>query len=60
VVNDTLRAGLANSSAVKREPYRCPRFSIVAVAPGFDLNKANRLAGELEDEAVLEKPRQGR
>jgi hypothetical protein len=60
VVNDTLRAGLASSSPVRREPYRCPTFSIGAVAPGFDLSKAHRLAGELEDAALLEKLHQGR
>ncbi|MEB3322883.1 MAG: hypothetical protein VKI81_08665 [Synechococcaceae cyanobacterium] len=60
VVNDTLRAGLDTSPPVRREPYRCPTFSIGAVAAGFDLSKANRLAGEVEDQSRLEKLRQGR
>jgi hypothetical protein len=30
------------------------------VEAGFDLTKANRLAGDLEDEAILEELRQGR
>jgi hypothetical protein len=60
VVNDTLRAGLARPAARPREPYRCPTFSMGALAPGVDLTKANQLAAALEDEALLEKLRQGR
>jgi len=60
VVNDTLRAGLSQAASAKREPYRCPSFSIGALAPGVDLTKANQLAADLEDEALIEKLRQGR
>jgi hypothetical protein len=43
-----------------REPYRCPIFSMGAPPPGVDLTKANQLAAALEDEALIEKLRQGR
>lgn len=60
VVNDTLRAGLNQPASHRREPYRCPSFSIGALAPGVDLTKANRLAAALEDDHLIEKLRQGR
>ena len=60
VVNDTLRAGLKQTAAPQREPYRCPSFSIGALAPGVDLTKANQLAAALEEELLIEKLRQGR
>ncbi len=60
VVNETLKAGLNPSVVARREPYRCPSFSIGAVAPGVDLTKANQLAAALDDEALMEKLRQGR
>ena len=60
VVNDTLRAGLHQAASPQRQPYRCPTFSIGALAPGVDLSKANQLAAGLEDDALIEKLRQGR
>ena len=60
VVNDTLRAGLVQATQSRREPYRCPSFSIGALAPGVTLTKANQLADALEDDLLLEKLRQGR
>jgi hypothetical protein len=60
VVNDTLRAGLTQTASPRREPYRCPTFSIGALAPGLDLTKANQLAAALEDELLIENLRQGR
>ena len=60
VVNDTLRAGLQQAALPKREPYRCPSFSIGALAPGVDLTKANQLAAALEDELLIDQLRQGR
>lgn len=60
VVNDTLRAGLNQASSPRREPYRFPSFSIGALAPEVDLTKANQLAAALEDDALMEKLRQGR
>jgi hypothetical protein len=60
VVNDTLRAGLKQAALPQREPYRCPSFSVGALAPGVDLTKANQLAAALEDDLLIEKLRQGR
>lgn len=60
VVDEVLRAGLAGRAPADRPPYRCPSFSIGGLAAGVDLDKALRLAGELEDEALAEKLRQGR
>ena len=60
VVNDTLRAGLVPATPARRELYRCPTFSIGALAPGVTLTKANQLAAALEDELLIEKLRQGR
>jgi len=42
-----------------RKPYVCPTFSIGALAPGVDLNKANLLAAALEDEERIAKMLQG-
>ena len=47
-------------AVARREPYRCPTFSIGAVAAGVDLTKASQLAAALEDEALIERLRQGR
>ncbi len=60
VVNDTLRAGLMQATAHRREPYHCPTFSIGGLAPGITLTKANQLAADLEDELLVEQLRQGR
>ena len=55
VVNETLRAGLHQPLNSPREPYRCPTFSIGALAPGVDLSKAALLAAQLEDDALIDK-----
>ncbi|MCP9881762.1 hypothetical protein KBY65_04615 [Cyanobium sp. Alchichica 3B3-8F6] len=60
VVNEVLQAGLNAPPVGMREPYRCPTFSIGALAPGVDLTRANQLAAALEDELLIEKLRQGR
>ena len=60
VVNETLRAGLSETAPLRRAPYRCPTYSIGALAPGLDLTKANQLAAALEDELLIESLRQGR
>jgi hypothetical protein len=60
VVNETLRAGLHQPLQPPRESYRCPTFSIGALAPGIDLNKATLLAAQLEDDALINKLRQDR
>lgn len=55
VVNDALRRALG-STAVRDQPYvLTPHES--AVRPGFDPSGFNRLADELEDDAVLDGPR---
>ena len=60
VVNDVLRIGLRRCESAAPEPCRLPTFSIGALAPGVNLTKANALAAALEDEARIEKLRQGR
>lgn len=55
VVNDALRRALA-PDVVRQQPYRLtPHES--AVRPGFDPSGFNRLADDLEDEAVLDRSR---
>jgi hypothetical protein len=55
VINDTLLQALA-PPASRQEPYHLtPHES--AVRPGFDLAGFNRLADELEDEAIIDKAR---
>lgn len=55
IVNDALRHALAPPVS-EREPYRVvPHRS--AVRPGFDLAGFNRLADELEDQAIIERQR---
>ncbi len=51
VLNATLRAGLAAEEPVTR-PFTV-RAKPMAVRPGADLNRALRLADELEDEALV-------
>lgn len=56
VVNATLRAGLAAQHQPPRaKPYRVKPASLGGVLPGVDLDKALRLAGALEDEAIRRK-----
>ncbi|MER5260711.1 hypothetical protein ABTZ99_01345 [Actinosynnema sp. NPDC002837] len=55
VVNDALRQALAPRPS-RQEPYRLvPHES--ALRPGFDLAGFNRLADELEDEAIIDRTR---
>jgi hypothetical protein len=55
IVNDALRQALA-PRVPRRVPYRLtPHES--AVRPGFDLAGFNRLADDLEDEAVIDRAR---
>jgi hypothetical protein len=60
LVNETLRAGLHQPLKSPRELYRCPTFSIGAHSPGVDLSKATLLAAQLDDDALIDKLRQGR
>jgi hypothetical protein len=52
-LNDNVRRGLASAGASPR-PYRV-RARPLGVKPGVDLDKALRLAGELEDAETLHK-----
>ena len=53
VVNDTLRAGLAAArKPVSSKRYRLEPASMGTVRPGVNLEKALRLADELEDATV--------
>lgn len=51
VVNMALRAALAPKPA-RRKPYRVPVHH-AALAPGLDLAGFNKLADEVEDEAII-------
>jgi hypothetical protein len=51
VVNDALRRALSPPLS-RREPYHLAVHEAV-LQPGFDLAGFNRLADELEDEAIL-------
>jgi hypothetical protein len=52
-LNTLLRAGLAPETASSR-PYEVPSRPM-GLRPGIDLDKALRLAGELEDEETIRK-----
>jgi hypothetical protein len=56
VVNDALRAGLATDQSLpKPKPFKGKSFSMGEPLPGINLDKANQLAGELEDEEIMRK-----
>jgi len=56
VVNETLRAGLqAENAPARSRRYRLSVVSLGAVAPAVDLDKALRLADELEAESITHK-----
>jgi hypothetical protein len=58
VINDALRRALTPSSP-RRQPYRLvPHES--RLRPGLDLAGFNRLADELEDDAIIAAARQSR
>jgi hypothetical protein len=59
VVNRTLRAGLGKAAAPR--PHAAPKTIPHAFGfrPGFDLDKLNHLADELESEACAEGQRSG-
>jgi hypothetical protein len=57
IVNDALRRGLSPRGAARpRTRYRV-RPHNTALRPGIDAGSFNRLADELEDEALVEKVR---
>jgi len=56
VVNETLRAGLTKRGAQPRpRRYRLEPASLGGVRPGLDLDRALRLADELEEHAIVRK-----
>ncbi len=52
-LNEVVRAGLATAQAPSR-PYRLQPVRM-GVRPGIDLDKANRLAAELDDAEIVRK-----
>ena len=52
-LNSAVRAGLSGSPGHPR-PFRMPTRAL-GLRPGIDLDKALRLAGELEDEETVRK-----
>ncbi len=60
VVNEALRAGLNPTAVARREPYRCPSFSMGQPRWPVNLDKALALAEGLDDEILVEKLRQGK
>lgn len=58
-VNDAIRAGLASPEGTPRkDPFRTR--SVPMGLPTVNLDRALRLAGELEDEEQVRKARQGK
>jgi len=58
VINDALRRGLAHPPGARSETYRLvPHDS--RLRPGLDLAGFNKLADDLEDEAILDMARRG-
>jgi hypothetical protein len=60
VVNEAIRRGLAPRPAGKRPDAYRVRPHKTSLRPGIDPGALNRLAEELEDEAVADKMRTGR
>lgn len=56
-VNELLRRGLRSDAAP--EPYETPTFSL-GVHPGINLDKANALLAEMDDEEFLRKREMGK
>lgn len=54
VVNHALRLGLTGGAGqAPREPFRTKPHSF-GLRPGFDPDKMSQLAGELEDQSIME------
>jgi hypothetical protein len=54
VVNGVLRLGLARGDAAPAPRYRVPSKPL-GLRPGYDLDQALRLAGQLEDAELIRK-----
>jgi hypothetical protein len=59
VLNHALRQALARQAKPGRKPYRVQPRSL-GIRAGVNLDKALRLADELEDEEIMRKLREGR
>jgi hypothetical protein len=57
VVNDAIRRGLAPKNVTSRRPKVRVESHDARLNPGLDPGSLNRLADELEDEAVVAKAR---
>jgi plasmid stability protein len=57
VVNEVLRAGLASQAPPKARPFKTKTFPLGGPLPGINLDKANQLAADLEDEELIRKMR---
>lgn len=57
-LNDAVRTGLSKASGEAR-PYRVPTLDL-RMRPSVDLDKALKLAGELEDREILRKMQLGK
>ena len=55
IVNEALRAGLAQRTRLRARRYRLTPASLGGVRPGFNLDKALALADALEDEGIARK-----
>jgi hypothetical protein len=55
IVNEALRAGLADRTRVRPRRYRLRPAALGGVCPGFNLDKALALADALEDEGIARK-----
>ena len=53
-LNSSVRRGLESSERTHGKPYKV-RTAKLGAQPGVNLDKALRLAGELEDEEILRK-----
>lgn len=61
VVNETLQAGLtAIQNLPTPKPFKVEPHSMGGPLPGINLDKANQLAGELEDEELVRKMQLGK
>jgi hypothetical protein len=55
VVNEAIRAGLAQGRPARRRPFRLKSVHLGGVRPGVDLNKALQIASTLEDAEIARK-----
>lgn len=56
VVNEALRTAVAGGDVAGAEPYTCPTFAMGECRhAGFDMDKALRIAGAVEDAEIARK-----